>query len=367
MKREKGFTLIELLSVVVVLGITFMFVLPKLVGLISDGEEKEIELIEERVLSAAKDYVNYMDGSFYTKLFKEGDTNYIYKTDLIKSGLLDKEEITKLDTFAGVKGELLEDDKIKYTVEYINAEPEEYTNEELYLMIQNMGGGSSSGGGVNTDDIDDLQSQINENKNSIQNNTTSIENNTNSINTLKDKNSFLDAYPVGSIYISDTNTNPSTIYGGTWTLIDKRFKPLATNESNGEKVFFSPNSTNVSDYDIYLVRVGNTIRIRLHLVPAVILNDTTYEMGNLNYSSLGINNVSMSLTYVTCLSDGGNGMAYGTLNYSTGLLEIGDVLTKTSGETIAAGASMYCSFNIPVMPNQILDSATGEFHFKRTA
>jgi len=208
MKREKGFTLIELLSVVVVLGITFMFVLPKLVGLISDGEEKEIQLIEERVLSAAKDYVNYIDGSFYTKLFKEGDTNYIYKTDLIKSGLIDKEEITKLDTFAGVKGELLEDDKIKYTVEYIDAEPEEYTNEELYLMIQNMGGGNSSGGGVSNDAIDDLQNQINENKNSIQNNTSSI-------NNLNEKSSFLDAYPVGSVYISTSNVNPSTI-GGTW-------------------------------------------------------------------------------------------------------------------------------------------------------
>ena len=199
MKREKGFTLIELLSVVVVLGITFMFVLPKLVGLISDGEEKEIELIEERVLSAAKDYVNYIDGSFYTKLFKEGDTNYIYKTDLIKSGLLDKEEITRLDTFAGVKGELLEDDKIKYTVEYINASPNEYTNEELYLMIQNITGGT--GGGVSNDAIDDLQSQINENNNEI--------------NELKNKNSFLDAYPVGSVYISTSNVNPSTI-GGTW-------------------------------------------------------------------------------------------------------------------------------------------------------
>jgi len=184
-----------------------MFVLPKLVGLISDGEEKEIELIEERVLSAAKDYVNYIDGSFYTKLFKEGDTNYIYKTDLIKSGLLDKEEITRLDTFAGVKGELLEDDKIKYTVEYIDAEPEEYTNEELYLMIQNITGGT--GGGVSNDAIDDLQNQINENKNLIQNNTSSI-------NNLNEKNSFLDAYPVGSIFVTVDDENPADTFGGTW-------------------------------------------------------------------------------------------------------------------------------------------------------
>jgi len=243
MKREKGFTLIELLSVVVVLGITFMIVLPKLVGLISDGEEKEIELIEERVLSAAKDYVNYIDGSFYTKLFKEGDTNYIYKTDLIKSGLLEKEEITRLDTFAGVKGELLEDDKIKYTVEYIDAEPEEYTNEELYLMYQNMndrlnnlGGGSTGGSGesVDTSVIDDLQSQINENKTQISSVNTKATNNEILINTntslinqystnmsnLTNKSSsdnvFLKTYPIGSIYVSTSSANPGNTFGGTW-------------------------------------------------------------------------------------------------------------------------------------------------------
>ena len=44
MKKKKGFTLIELLAVIVVLGLTFLFVGPKLVSLINDGEDKETKL-----------------------------------------------------------------------------------------------------------------------------------------------------------------------------------------------------------------------------------------------------------------------------------------------------------------------------------
>lgn len=41
----------------------------------------------------------------------------------------------------------------------------------------------------------------------------------------------LDAYPVGSIYMSVNNTSPATLFGGTWARIEDRFLLAATNPS----------------------------------------------------------------------------------------------------------------------------------------
>ena len=136
--KKKGFTLIELLAVVVVLGLLFMFVTPKLSQLIKNGGKTETQLIEERVLFAAREYANNYDSSFYDRLVHEGDINYIYKSDLEKSGLLSELDVSRLDDFVGVKGELLNNDKIKYIEKYINNSSTQYTNQELSSMIQNL-------------------------------------------------------------------------------------------------------------------------------------------------------------------------------------------------------------------------------------
>lgn len=116
--KKNGFTLIELLAVIVIFAISFLFVIPSITTLIKSGERREIELIEERVISAAKEYVNNIDGSFFTELYKEGDVNYIYKSSLLNSGLLSEEDISKLGNFV-VKGEVIKNNKIKYSIEYI--------------------------------------------------------------------------------------------------------------------------------------------------------------------------------------------------------------------------------------------------------
>jgi len=116
MKKKKGFTLIELLAVVVILGVIFMFITPKLLSLINNNERTETQIIEERVLNAARDYVNNYDGSFYEDLIHTGDVSYVYKTDLIEHGFLDESDVSSLENFTAVKGELLDNDKVRYTL-----------------------------------------------------------------------------------------------------------------------------------------------------------------------------------------------------------------------------------------------------------
>ena len=48
-------------------------------------------------------------------------------------------------------------------------------------------------------------------------------------------------YPIGSVYIINTNTNPSTKFGGTWQLIDKEYSAKI------DRLDATIDTTNVSD------------------------------------------------------------------------------------------------------------------------
>lgn len=44
-----------------------------------------------------------------------------------------------------------------------------------------------------------------------------------SIDSIDTSSSSIDAYPVGSIYMSVNSTSPATLFGGSWTQIQDRF------------------------------------------------------------------------------------------------------------------------------------------------
>lgn len=116
-KNKKGFTLIELLAVVTILAVLFLYVTPKLSTLIKTGGKTEIELLEQKVIQAAREYADD-NSNVYDNLISEGDVNYIYKEQLIESKLIEETEISKLDKFTSVKIELKSNDKIEYSIVY---------------------------------------------------------------------------------------------------------------------------------------------------------------------------------------------------------------------------------------------------------
>ena len=165
MNRKNGFTLIELLSVVIILALTFMFVAPKMASLIKEGNNNEVRLIEQKALVSAKKYINNYDTNFLNNFINVGYEKTVFKDDLIDSGLMTLDEISQIEDFRGVKVTLLENDKLEYTISRLS-NSKDYTNEELYQMIN------------------ELREQVS--SNSV----------------------FLKSYPVGSIYISTSCSNP---------------------------------------------------------------------------------------------------------------------------------------------------------------
>ena len=182
--KKDGFTLVELLAVVIILAIISLFVMPKVADLIKSGNSTNTSIIEQKLLAVARTYTNDYDTRFFNRFVNVGYASIITKDELIDAGLVTKDEVALIEDFRGVRVELLDNNKIKYTIAKLG-DSNDYTNEELYQMIKQL-----------QDDNKVLSTQITNNNTS--------------------GNIFLKVYPVGSIYISTSSENPGNIYGGTW-------------------------------------------------------------------------------------------------------------------------------------------------------
>lgn len=167
-----------------------------------------------------------------------------------------------------------------------------------------------------------------------------------------------DIFPKGGIYVSSTNENPSSKFGGTWELIDKEFKSYAASSND----FFNANSTNCELDSCYYTRAGHLIQIRLNYTNKVSLGDTNLVLGTFDFDELGVTAFPYSLYNIIGATDGGNALLTTYINYSTGILTHAE-----STSTVAVNNSCYLLFEVALTYDRMLDSFCDKFYWKRTA
>lgn len=181
-------------------------------------------------------------------------------------------------------------------------------------------------------------------------------------------------YPVGAVYCSSTNTNPSSRFGGTWELINKGFKSsfseytaeTTTKATSIFKPYANPedNTSNVFITSAYVVHNDSTIRVRLCIYTTDTITDTGTTLGTLNFNKIGITNLDMGYFGQTTFSDGANGGIVWNLAYATGVITQADVIS-TSG--LNSESNFYIDLNILTRHEKMLDSFCDKFYWKRTA
>ena len=130
--NNKGFTLIELLAVVILLITISLFVMPKIVDVIKDGDKTKENITKNKIIEAAKEYTSNYDTNFLNDLVNVGDSKIIKKEDLLNSKLIDDKDLDEL-AFTNIVVTLKENNKIEYTLSSNNI-------ETIHLIIDLDGG-----------------------------------------------------------------------------------------------------------------------------------------------------------------------------------------------------------------------------------
>ena len=183
-------------------------------------------------------------------------------------------------------------------------------------------------------------------------------NNSTGTGTINEEELYDLIYPIGSIYVSSTNTNPSTFLGGTWTLIDKEFEPATF---NGDSLF-TKNSTNASGHSSYATRSGHTILLEIGFDSNSNINDDTKLIGTYNLSTLGITRFNNTIDFVG-FTDGGNCVVFFSVS-TTGDLSTYDVIPDSY---VSKGRYIEGYVTVVLTPNYMKDEACNKFYWKRNA
>lgn len=179
-----------------------------------------------------------------------------------------------------------------------------------------------------------------------------------------------DIYPVGSVHITATNSNPSSIYGGTWTLIDKEFTTTTAQQiscGTSEENDFVINTTNTTSTSAWVSRQGHSIFLSINPITfKVAVSGTNLTLGTFKLPYLGAQAAAVSPTF-TAISDGTHALVFMNINRSTGVLQSQDVVVRGTATSIAAGSTATFTIELPCDYTDMVNSFCNKFYWRRTA
>lgn len=178
-------------------------------------------------------------------------------------------------------------------------------------------------------------------------------------------------YPVGSVYVSSTNTNPAATLGGTWELVDKEFTPKLDNITfdalENKTGYNTLCSGQLDKMTVICQRVGHTVRLRVqcYLKASTYYSDATVQLANFNFNDFGFTELPCGYFDKLCYADNLNDKGFLVSLSQTGTLNHKDIIGGTL--TAPEGSTFYFDITSTISKSAMLDSFCGKFYWKRTA
>ena len=173
-------------------------------------------------------------------------------------------------------------------------------------------------------------------------------------------------YPVGSVYVTNTATNPSSTLVGNWSLIDKSLRQVAL---TGSDTNISWNASAAEEIASLILRWGTSIYVRLQWKSKADYADTNVTVCSIPKASLGLVDVPYE-SYTIAQSDGGNGVAMVQFTQNSPNLDvvIHDVVSHNAASgTIPSGSNFALSELLIFTKAHVDNSACDLFYWKRTS
>ena len=214
MKKKNGFTLVELLGVIVILAVLSLITIPIISNVINDVRIKSLQNSAYGLIEASNLY--------YAQYGNNSNIRFDIENNQISSN-----DTTNLLRYKGVvkEGTVILDKKGSVTVCITDGKNSAYKNynETKVTTVKGKCEIKDNSSIVYLDDEATIDSYDNAKLTELVNELIEKQNNT-----------LNEVYPIGSVYISMNDTNPSTLFGGTWEQIESGRMLQSTSTASGQ-------------------------------------------------------------------------------------------------------------------------------------